>query len=50
MEKPFWRPAKAAYLAAIVEHLGLRSAVHIGHSTGGGEVWHATARDGSPRL
>jgi len=25
-------------LAAVVEHLDLHDAVHIGHSTGGGEV------------
>ena len=25
-------------LAAIVEHLGITDAIHLGHSTGGGEV------------
>jgi non-heme chloroperoxidase len=31
-------------LAAVVEHLDLHDAVHIGHSTGGGEVAHYLAR------
>ena len=42
----------AADAAAVVEHLDLRNAVHIGHSTGGGEVTRyvaRTARAGSPR-
>ena len=34
----------AADVAELVEHLDLRDAVHIGHSTGGGEVAHYTAR------
>src|ERR1700741_2671375 len=34
----------AAYAAAVVEHLDLRNAVHIGHSTGGGEVARYVAR------
>src|SRR5580692_10083722 len=28
----------AADVAALVAHLGLRDAIHVGHSTGGGEV------------
>jgi non-heme chloroperoxidase len=36
-------------LAAVVEHLDLRDAVHIGHSTGGGEVAHYLARHGQQR-
>jgi non-heme chloroperoxidase len=32
--------------AAVVEHLGLKNAVHIGHSTGGGEVARYVARHG----
>ena len=36
-------------LAAVVEHLDLRDAVHIGHSTGGGEVAHYLARHGQSR-
>lgn len=36
----------AADVAAVVEHLGLRHAVHIGHSTGGGEATHYVARYG----
>ncbi|MEJ0087958.1 MAG: alpha/beta hydrolase [Pseudomonadota bacterium] len=30
----------AADIAAVVQHLDLRNAVHIGHSTGGGEATH----------
>src|SRR5688572_7918520 len=36
----------AADAAAVVEHLGLRNAVHIGHSTGGGEATRYVARHG----
>ena len=36
-------------LAALTEHLDLRDAVHIGHSTGGGEVVHYLARHGESR-
>jgi non-heme chloroperoxidase len=36
-------------LAAVVEHLDLRDAVHVGHSTGGGEVVHYLARHGESR-
>jgi non-heme chloroperoxidase len=36
----------AADVAAVVEHLNLRNAVHIGHSTGGGEAAHYVARHG----
>lgn len=36
----------AADVAAVVEHLALREAVHIGHSTGGGEAAHYVARHG----
>jgi non-heme chloroperoxidase len=36
----------AADVAAVVEHLDLRNTVHIGHSTGGGEVTHYVARHG----
>jgi non-heme chloroperoxidase len=39
----------AADASAVVEHLNLRSAVHIGHSTGGGEVAHYVARHGQPQ-
>lgn len=34
----------AADVAELVEHLDLRDAIHIGHSTGGGEVAHYVAR------
>ena len=36
----------AADVAAVVEHLDLRNAVHLGHSTGGGEATHYVARHG----
>jgi non-heme chloroperoxidase len=36
----------AADAAAMVEHLDLRDAVHIGHSTGGGEAAHYVALHG----
>lgn len=39
----------AADAAAVMEHLDLRNAVHIGHSTGGGEVAAYVARYGIPR-
>jgi non-heme chloroperoxidase len=39
----------AADAAAVVEHLNLRNAVHIGHSTGGGEATHYVARHGLPQ-
>jgi non-heme chloroperoxidase len=39
----------AADAAAVVEHLDLRNAVHIGHSTGGGEVARYVARYGEPQ-
>lgn len=38
----------AADAAAVVEHLDLRNAVHIGHSTGGGEVARYVAQHGLP--
>jgi len=39
----------AADLAALTEHLDLRDAVHIGHSTGGGEVARYVAQYGQER-
>ncbi len=36
--------------AAIVEHLDLRDTVHVGHSTGGGEVTRYVARHGKGRV
>ena len=36
-------------LAAVVEHLDLHDAVHVGHSTGGGEVVRFLARHGESR-
>jgi non-heme chloroperoxidase len=38
----------ASDAAAVVEHLNLRNAVHIGHSTGGGEATRYVARHGLP--
>ncbi|OWT73734.1 alpha/beta hydrolase [Achromobacter sp. HZ28] len=38
----------AADAAAVVEHLNLKNAVHIGHSTGGGEVARYVAQYGQP--
>ena len=40
----------AADAAAVVEHLDLRDAVHIGHSTGGGEAIHYVCRHGKGRV
>lgn len=37
-------------LAAVVTHLDLRDAVHVGHSTGGGEVVRYIARHGESRV
>jgi non-heme chloroperoxidase len=37
-------------LAAVVEHLDLHDAIHVGHSTGGGEVVHYIARHGESRV
>jgi non-heme chloroperoxidase len=39
----------AADASAVVEHLDLANAVHIGHSTGGGEVARYVARYGQPQ-
>jgi non-heme chloroperoxidase len=36
-------------LAELTAHLDLREAVHVGHSTGGGEVAHYLARHGESR-
>ena len=40
----------AADAAAVVEHLGLRDAIHVGHSTGGGEATRYAARHGKGRV
>jgi non-heme chloroperoxidase len=37
-------------LAAVTAHLGLKDAVHVGHSTGGGEVVRYIARHGEDRV
>jgi non-heme chloroperoxidase len=39
----------AADAAAVAQHLDLRNAVHIGHSTGGGEAARYVARHGEPQ-
>ena len=36
-------------LAALTAHLDLKDAIHVGHSTGGGEVAHYLARHGESR-
>jgi non-heme chloroperoxidase len=36
-------------LAAVVTHLDLKNVIHVGHSTGGGEVVHYLARHGESR-
>ncbi|MFD8256271.1 alpha/beta fold hydrolase [Streptomyces werraensis] len=40
----------AADAAAVVAHLGLRDVVHVGHSTGGGEVARYVAGHGAGRV
>ncbi len=40
----------AADATAVMEHLDVRNAVHIGHSTGGGEVVRYVARHGKGRV
>ena len=37
-------------LAAVTEHLDLKNAIHVGHSTGGGEVTRYLARHGERRV
>lgn len=37
-------------VAAVVQHLGIKKAIHIGHSTGGGEVAHYIARHGEENV
>src|SRR5436853_4707648 len=37
-------------LAALTAHLELKDAVHVGHSTGGGEVAHYLGRHGESRV
>ncbi len=39
----------AADASAVAEHLDLRNAIHIGHSTGGGQVARYVARHGQPQ-
>src|SRR6201987_5470989 len=40
----------AADVATVAEHLDLRNAVHVGHSTGGGEAARYVARHGKGRV
>jgi len=40
----------AADVAELTEYLDLKDAIHIGHSTGGGEVIHYTAKYGKSRV
>jgi non-heme chloroperoxidase len=37
-------------LAALTSHLDLKNAIHVGHSTGGGEVTHYLGRHGESRV
>src|SRR5277367_970394 len=37
-------------LSAVVAHLDLKNAIHVGHSTGGGEVVHYLGRHGESRV
>jgi non-heme chloroperoxidase len=37
-------------VAEVVKHLGIKNAVHIGHSTGGGEVAHYIAQHGEENV
>jgi non-heme chloroperoxidase len=37
-------------LAALTAHLNLKNAIHVGHSTGGGEVAHYIGRHGEARV
>jgi non-heme chloroperoxidase len=37
-------------LAAVTTHLGLKNVIHVGHSTGGGEVVHYLARHGEKEV
>ena len=37
-------------LAAVTAHLDLKNVIHVGHSTGGGEVVHYLARHGENRV
>jgi non-heme chloroperoxidase len=37
-------------LAAVTAHLDLKNAIHVGHSTGGGEIVHYIARHGESRV
>jgi non-heme chloroperoxidase len=39
----------AADASAVAEHLNLKNAIHIGHSTGGGEVARYVAKYGQPQ-
>ncbi|MFA5957742.1 alpha/beta fold hydrolase [Hyphomicrobium sp.] len=39
----------AADVSAVVEHLDLRNAIHIGHSTGGGQAARYVAKYGEPQ-
>jgi non-heme chloroperoxidase len=36
--------------AAVFQHLDLRNPIHVGHSTGGGEVVRYLARHGESRV
>jgi pimeloyl-ACP methyl ester carboxylesterase len=44
------RLTEISYLSALVEALNLTNAVHVGHSTGGGEVARYIGRHGTKRV
>jgi len=44
-----WTPMPTT-LAALVEALDLKNAIHVGHSTGGGEVTRYIGRHGTKRV
>jgi non-heme chloroperoxidase len=37
-------------LKAVTDHLNLKDAIHVGHSTGGGQVVHYLARHGDKNV
>jgi len=47
---PDVRARLQAWWAALAQHLDLRDAIHVGHSTGGGEAARYVARHGKGRV
>jgi non-heme chloroperoxidase len=48
--QPLYDPPSDSELAALTARLDLRDAIHVGHSTGGGEVVRYLARHGEDRV